>query len=219
MINLEISLAKLKSILCLNGEIPNREFFLRHADLPIIAADGASNTLISMGFIPKLIIGDLDSIDRSIIPPATEIMHITDQDSTDSEKSLLVMAQRELFPCLVYGATGKELDHTLHNLTIMAAYSKLQSIIFHDSVYKTQEKYGVFVTDKFTGQLKIGAKISLLSLSSALISSKGLKWELNQMHLSAQHSSIRNEVKVTNIEITVHSGTVLILFDHSLFNS
>ena len=52
---------KFKSILCLDGELPSAAFFFFFT-LPIIAADGAANTLMQMGVLPQIVIGDLDSI-------------------------------------------------------------------------------------------------------------------------------------------------------------
>lgn len=213
MIDLDNHFNSIKSIICLNGEIPSKKFFMRQSNLPIIAADGAANTLIFMGIVPTLIIGDLDSIDSEIIPNSVEVLHIAEQNSTDFEKCLRVLEERKLFPCLVYGATGKELDHTLYNINIIAEHSLRDHIIFHDSAYKAKEKYGIFVRDAMIGNLIIGSKISLLSLSPSIVSTNGLTWELSQMNLSPKISSVRNSIKFNPVEIIVHSGSVLVLFD------
>jgi len=213
MIDLSTYVNALKSILCLNGEIPSADFFMRKPELPLIAADGAGHALINMGIIPDLIVGDLDSIDRSVVPTHTEIICITEQNSTDFEKCLRIIEARNLFPCLVYGATGKESDHALYNFKIMADYALRHTIIFHDSAYKAKEKYGVFVSDHLVGSLKIGAKLSLLAFAPAIVSTKGLAWDLDQMTLSPHVSSTRNAVQSNPVEITVHSGSALVLFD------
>lgn len=213
MIDLNNHLNSVKSIVCLNGEIPSKDFFIRHLNLPLIAADGAANSLIHMGIMPTLIIGDLDSIDTTIIPDHVEVLRIAEQNSTDIEKCILVLQERKLFPCLIYGATGKESDHTLYNLNIIAKYSLHYKIIFHDSAYKAKEKYGVFVSDSLLGNLKVGSKISFISFYQSIISTKGLAWELCKFNLSPQTPSIRNSIKSNPIEVTVHSGNVLVLYD------
>jgi thiamine pyrophosphokinase len=157
-----------------------------------------------------------------------EILHIHDQNHTDFEKCLQILRERKLFPCLVYGATGKESDHTLYNLSLMAEQAALdhanvmthnvltQQIIFHDSAYQEREKYGIFVTSKLCGVLPIGAKISLMAFSPSVVSTIGLQWELSHKALSIdvpKNSSVRNVVRSAAVEITVHHGNVLVLFD------
>lgn len=202
-----------KSIICLNGEIPTEDFFSRYSGIPIIAADGAANKLININVNPTLVIGDFDSIDLSVIHAHVEVLHVPDQNSTDLEKCLKVIDERELFPCLIYGATGKETDHTLYNLSVIQKHSINHQIIFHDSAYKDKEKYGVFVSDYLSINLKVGSKISLLSFVQSSVTSKGLKWELINKELSSEVSSVRNITKGDKVEIIVHKGCVLVLLD------
>lgn len=213
MIDLNKHFDSIKSVLCLNGEIPSKDFFMRHLNLPLIAADGAANTLIRMGIMPTLIVGDLDSLDSAIIPNFVEILHISEQSSTDCEKCLITLKERVLFPCLIYGATGKESDHTLYNLSVLDEYSQYHKIIIHDSAYKSKEKYGIFVSDSLMGDLKLGSKISFLSFTPSIISTKGLTWELNNLNLSAKKANLRNSIKSNPFEVIIHSGNVLVLFD------
>ena len=71
-------------ILC-NGEPPGKELLFRHwnaSDLQI-AADGGANFLESHGLKPKIIIGDLDSLNdqiRSGVSPDS-IVHVEEQQS------------------------------------------------------------------------------------------------------------------------------------------
>lgn len=213
MIDLNKQFNSFKSIICLNGEIPTKYFFDRYASLPIIAADGAANSLIKMRINPTIIVGDLDSIDTQLIPAYIEVLHVHDQNHNDLEKCLDVINERKLFPCLIFGATGKETDHTLYNLNVIEKYSMHNQIMFHDSAYKDKEKYGIFVSDHLHGNLKMGSKISLLSSSESVVTTKGLTWELNNMVLSPGISSTRNLINDTKLEIVVHKGNVLVLFD------
>ena len=72
-----------KSIICLDGELPVE--FLKKISLPILAADGAANTLIHNGITPNVIIGDLDSLNHDIVRNI-RIVKDFDQNSTDFEK-------------------------------------------------------------------------------------------------------------------------------------
>ena len=78
-------------ILC-NGEPPGTELLFRHwnsSDLQI-AADGGANFLESHGLKPKIIIGDLDSLDghiRSRVSPDS-IVHVEEQQTNDADKAI-----------------------------------------------------------------------------------------------------------------------------------
>jgi thiamine pyrophosphokinase len=214
MLNLNTCFNNFKSILCLNGQIPARDFFI-NKNLPIIATDGAGSQLLSMNIIPQIIVGDFDSFDYNKLPKTAdiELVQIPEQNTTDCQKALNLIHSRKLFPCLIYGATGRETDHTLYNLNIIAEYSHKHTIIFHDSAYTYKQKYGIFLNDHLVGDLPIGNKFSILTFSTAIVSSHGLEWELENMSLTNTNSSIRNLVKEKKIEIFVHSGQALVLFD------
>jgi thiamine pyrophosphokinase len=203
-----------RSVIILNGDIPDKKFFLRHGTLPIIATDGAANSLLDIGITPNIIIGDLDSLAKIKIPASIEILHITDQDTTDLQKCLAMVSQRNLFPCIIYGATGKESDHMLYNLNVINQYAAQHVILFHDSAYKQAEKYGIFVFSKLCGTLPIGTTISLLSLTTATVSTTGMRWELNGALLSPTNASVRNQLAAEAFTISTHSGSVLVLVDY-----
>lgn len=213
MINLKTHFSSIKSILCLDGEIPAHIFFKRHTNLPLLATDGAGATLIRQNIIPNIIVGDFDVIDQSVIPNNVEKIHITEQVTTDFEKALSVIATRNLFPCLVYGATGKESDHTLYNFLAAAKNSQNGSIIMHDSAFKAKEKYCIFVENQLAAELPLHANISLFAFTPTVVSSNGLTWELDNFALTPTNTSARNRVNAASINITVHSGQALVCFD------
>ncbi len=87
---------------------------------PIIAADGGANYLLQKAIQPTAIIGDLDSLDRSLeIGAETTLLHITEQETTDFEKCLYSV-EAPMF--LALGFTGGRFDHTLATLHAMAKY-------------------------------------------------------------------------------------------------
>lgn len=213
MIDLQSQFKAFKSIVCLNGIIPEKRLFTKYSDLPLIVTDGAANTLIEMGVIPSTIIGDLDSLNMDIVPSHIEVIYMYDQDHTDLQKLLTLIESRQLFPCLIYGATGKETDHTLYNLAVMEDCSRRHMIIFHDSAYEDKEKFGIFVSDGICGNLSINAKISIIAYVFSKVTTRGLNWDLKNKEMSPLTSSVRNIIRCNQFEICIEYGRVLILFD------
>ena len=83
------NLGYFKSILCLNGRLPNKKFFKEFSGLPIIAADGAGSKLINLGIYPETVIGDLDSFEHNYDEyPMIHFVKMNSQNNTDFEKSI-----------------------------------------------------------------------------------------------------------------------------------
>jgi thiamine pyrophosphokinase len=198
-----LDVKKYRSILCLNGHIPDASFF-QLVNLPVIAADGAANTLQDLGVVPELIIGDLDSVIPSIAK-MHKTLHVKDQNSSDFQKSLHYLKDNQLLPAIIVGMNGGFLDHILQNINIF---------IETDCVLYAPPITGYVLKEKSKHQFVLpkDSKISLMGIPSASISSSGLKWELEQSLLSFPgNSSCFNRTKKPQIALDIHEGTVLVL--------
>ncbi len=189
-----------KSILCLNGDLPEKDFF--DINKKIIAADGATNTLIKMGLEPDYVIGDLDSLTPNLISK-NKIIYTPDQNKTDFEKSLEVLKSKDLLPSIVCGVNGGALDHIFFNLNV---------IIQNDCFFYSPPYVGIVISSSANLNLQIGTRISIFGFN-AKVNSTGLKWELDKTKLNFPgFNSLSNVIISSNVEITVLSGKILIIF-------
>lgn len=193
---------KYKSILCLSGELPGADFFAM--DLPIIAADGATNQLMNLGITPQLVIGDLDSVLPEHLEKIPHHYHY-DQNYCDFEKSLQHLQKMQLLPAIIVGVNGGFLDHILNNIN---HFLKADCVLYAPPIY------GFAMQDKQIHKMELpfNTKISLLGIPSATITTKGLKWNLQQSNLTFPGvNSCFNRTAESAIEIEVHVGSLLIL--------
>jgi thiamine pyrophosphokinase len=96
----------------------------------LVAVDGAAFWAIENGFMPKLIIGDLDSfINQS--PPCQQ-KHVPDQNSNDFEKAIVHALDDGLRNLLVMGAFGLRADHFLTNIYVLKKYAARINMVFVD---------------------------------------------------------------------------------------
>lgn len=191
-----------RSILCLNGELPDVNFF--QTKLPIIAADGAANTLMKMGIEPAIVIGDLDSIAPEYREQLKTHFHY-DQDYCDFEKSISYLQEKGLMPAIILGMNGGFLDHILNNVNIfMCSGSFFYAPPVYGYVLKKNE------TRKFI--LPLQTKISIIGMPSAEVTTKGLEWELTQSQLSfpGKNSCFNRNVQ-PDTQVRVHDGFALVL--------
>lgn len=191
-----------KSILCLNGNLPDVTFFDKN--LPIIAADGATNTLMRMGITPQLAIGDLDSIAPEYIDKVTTLYH-HDQQYCDFQKSLAYLQENELLPAIIVGMNGGFLDHIINNINV---FLQVNSVLYSPPIYGFVMREG----ESKSFKLPLNTKISLIGIPSANVSTQGLKWNLSQSVLSFPgNNSCFNRSIDEQVEIQILKGHALIL--------
>ncbi|MDR2158233.1 MAG: thiamine diphosphokinase, partial [Holosporaceae bacterium] len=138
MIKIPEDLSKYKSILCLNGDLICD--LIGDINLPIVAADGAANTLIQNGIEPDIIIGDLDSVDDNTLLCRTHLK-IDSQVHTDFEKALNFIEEKSISPAIVMGVDGGYIDHVLGNISIFSRTNFIA--ISKDIIFMTIDDYKI----------------------------------------------------------------------------
>jgi thiamine pyrophosphokinase len=197
-----INLNNYKSILCLNGDLPGREFFA--GNLPIIAADGAANQLMKIGITPQLVVGDLDSIEPSYIEILNTHLHY-DQNLSDFEKALCYLKEQHLLPAVIVGVNGGYLDHVLNNINLF---------VNTDCVLYAPPMYGftLHAGEEKIFNLPLNTKMSLMAMPTAQVSTQGLKWNLTDYEMSFPgNNSCFNQTINPDIKVKVNKGTIILL--------
>ncbi|MDR1907117.1 MAG: thiamine diphosphokinase [Puniceicoccales bacterium] len=195
------SLGVYRSLLCLSGTLPDGEFF-SHFDLPIIAADGASNLLSQRGIIADVVIGDWDSV-REPVAARTKKVIIRDQSSSDFQKALKFIQENHLSPSIVLGINGGYMDHILNNVSILAQT---------DSIGYMSPNLGFVVRHDWAFNFPIGTKLSLFGMPSGRIDTRGLRWELKDQELHfPEYSSCFNRTVAERVEFDIGGGAIFLV--------
>lgn len=98
----------------------------RHRPVGLICADGGARHLHALGLTPDLIVGDMDSLEgelqREFVVKGSRIIRYPEaKDETDSALALQMAFMMTPDEIRIYGALGARIDHTLANLTLLAA--------------------------------------------------------------------------------------------------
>lgn len=102
----------------------------------VIVLDSAIERVLDLEIKVDVLLGDFDGdfdpekYQTSQYP--LEIIHTPDQTKTDLEKAFDYLIEEGHKAVNVVWATGKRMDHTLHNLTIAALYQDFLKIVFFD---------------------------------------------------------------------------------------
>ena len=102
----------------------------------VIVLDSAMQRVHELNIKVDVLLGDFDHNFNPEIYKETqyplEIVHTPNQDKTDLEKAFDYLIEKGHKAVNIVWATGKRIDHTLHNLTIGASYKNQLKIVFFD---------------------------------------------------------------------------------------
>ena len=203
-------------IIC-NGDPPGTELLLQHwnsADFQI-AADGGANFLKVHRLKPKIIIGDLDSLDdeaRKGVSPDS-IVQIEEQQTNDADKAIRYSLEKGATTVHLLGASGKRLDQFLANLEVMYKYSSRLKIILWTETERME-----FISGHWEEPLTKGSVLSLLPLFGAArgVTTSGLAYPLRGESLEPGQipSGVSNAVEDSPVMIDIEEGKLLLVLTH-----
>lgn len=204
---------KKKTILFLNGDVPNWDLIEEYInkDDYIICADGGANKIVNFNIIPKIILGDLDSITsknkKHFINKGVILKKISEQETTDFEKALMYILNNSLDNIIVFGAVSSRPDHTLNNFSVLKRYSKKLKITVIDKKFEI-----LYINKKITLNTKKGNIISLMPMPLAKsVSTYGLEYSLHDEDLEfGKREGTLNKAKTNEISISFKSGHLLL---------
>ncbi len=202
------------ALLFANGEVNSRETHLvsrEKFDL-IVAADGGLHNAVKYGFQPQAVIGDLDSVNNSQQDfPDITFVHRPSQELNDLEKSLIYCRDENVTDLTILGASGKRLDHSINNLSVLAKYDQDISL----SIYDTNSQIWL-VRDTWAYQGKSQQLISLIPLGKVEgVTTNGLAWELNDEPLQfGVREGLSNYMTGKEVSVSIRSGILAVFAIH-----
>jgi thiamine pyrophosphokinase len=173
----------------------------------IIAVDGGIQHCHQMNLTPDMIIGDLDSAREDVLKQYLDVpirKFPTHKDKTDLELALELIYKPEVEKITLFGALGKRTDHTLSNLHLIRRYP-----------FKVFIESEIEVLFAFEGKIEIpctpGQTISFIHLGNNTkgVTSKGLKWEMENQNFNKNNFSISNVCLTSFITISIKEGDLL----------
>lgn len=166
------------AVILANGNFPTHSLPLtllknaRH----VICCDGATNEYVEQGFIPKVIVGDGDSLSpENKAKFANIIYYSSNTENNDLTKAVEYCISQRLKTIYIVGATGKREDHAIGNISLLLDYMEML-----DEVLMITD-YGVFnpVKSDSTFEAYPGQPVSIISLKTQPIRGRGLKYPLS----------------------------------------
>ncbi|WP_297511530.1 thiamine diphosphokinase [Flavobacterium sp.] len=179
----------------------------------VIVLDSAMERVAELGIKVDVLLGDFD---RGFDPlvytekqfPLT-IVHTPNQDKTDLEKAFDYLIERGHRGVNVVWATGNRMDHTLHNLTIMARYQNDLKVVYLDDHSKL-----FLAPKKFEKWYLKDSILSLIPLGTVTgITTKNLAYPLTDETLTLGYRSGSSNHVAENglVTIAFETGDLLLI--------
>lgn len=196
------------AIIIANGEFPIHEIPLSilKSQNPIVCCDGALTSLLQIGIVPTVIVGDCDSLSAADKQKyAAIICEVSNQDTNDLTKALHYCQQQGWGKLIILGATGKREDHTIANISLLADYIDLVTQVSMIS------NYGIFnaINADACFQSFSGQQVSIFSMAPAPITSKHLKYPINQQIFTSWWQASLNESLGDEFILQVNNKTIV----------
>jgi len=152
------------------------------ADDFVIAADGGTRHALSVGVVPDLIIGDLDSLsavelERVKRAGAQVKAYSPRKDETDLELALKYAADRGAVEILIFAALGGRLDQLIANVLLLTL-TELDGV---DVRIVEGDQTAFLIRGRTQLRGRAGDTVSLLPIGGDVVggTTTGLEWELD----------------------------------------
>ncbi len=199
------------SIIITGGETPEFdrvEALFNFAEF-CVCADSGWDYAKSYGIDVDVVLGDMDSVSSEFSDDVKLIRFDRDKDFSDTELCIKYLIDKGVKNIFLIGGGGGRSDHFLSIFSLLEKYRVLKKWFTANEVF-----IPIFEGDELVLDLDISTIVSIFSLSDkSVVSSDGLKWELDSFELDRLKHSLSNETNKDTISIKSLSGNSVALIN------
>lgn len=199
-------MGKICTIIC---GAPCEKFPREQVEGFVITADKGLDYALSAGILPDLAVGDFDSAERAV-PVGVEVAKFPpEKDDSDALIAAKMALERGFDELRFLCALGGRLDHTFANLQMLYNLKKrgVSAELFGDGERAFFLENEVRVIPRFSGYFSVFAWEK-----TAVLSEIGVKYPTERLLFTNDFPlGLSNEIVAESAEITVHSGTALVV--------
>ena len=210
-------MAKTALIVC-NGEPPSLELLRTlwsQVDLRV-CADGGANFVVSQGYLPDFVVGDMDSLLPAVQQKlgAPQLVKISEQATNDGDKALRYCLEQHIEKVYLLGAAGRRNDQFLSNLELLDKYAPKLKIVLWTPLERIE-----LIEKDWQEMPTVGSTLSLLPFFGAAhgITTSGLKYPLHNDSLEwgQAPSGLSNITTAPSVRVSVQQGKLLLILQIS----
>ena len=203
----------MKAYIYVGGEIDPTAISERPDDSALtIAADSGWHNARRLDVLPRVLLGDFDSIGNGPLPEAEEILQVpAEKDRTDTQLAVDLALSRGADDIVIIGGLSGRLDHTFSNLSVLE--------------YLAKKRVHAVITDGFnrvrylknTGALIARSAFTYLSLLAVDevvkgVTVDGCKYPLKNARLTRECGyAVSNEITGNCAVVVVRKGAIYLI--------
>lgn len=173
----------------------------------IVCCDSAAANLAAAGLQPTAIVGDLDSLPRTLQERFNVILHRdSGQEDNDLSKAFRFCIRQGWRDLVILGATGLREDHTLGNLAWLADFaSEAKVLLLTDT--------GTFSAVHAPARLAShpGQPVSIFTFDpQTVLYARGLRYPVDGIRLTRWWQATLNEALGDSFDLSFEGGPVLV---------
>jgi thiamine pyrophosphokinase len=188
---------------------------LAQLDRPyIVAADAGAATALAFGYVPDIVVGDLDSIDAASLAELRQRgvrieSHSRDKDETDGQ--LAIDCALRIEPnliCLVGFSGGPRLDQALANVLLLTRIDTPTVLVDDHNESRILRPNADYQWQPETNEI-----ISLIPLGGDVegVRTHGLRWPLRDELLKlGETRGVSNEPIASEVRVQIQRGVLLV---------
>ena len=208
----------MRAVVFVNGDIADYVALARwlHKDDYLIAADGGARHMEILGLSPTVIVGDLDSIDPSLLLRMREEgadveQHPAAKDATDLELAIARAVRDGATEIMLLGAVGGRLDQTIANLLILAQKNWVVPLTIAEGDQLARVLRG---RQSVSLSGPTGGYVSAVALSEEVtgVTYRGLEYPLKNATLRLGSTrGVSNTMVSSPAQVSIESGILLVI--------
>lgn len=177
----------------------------------VVVADGALRHADTLDLNPDYIVGDLDSVDQSLLSRYQNSkieQHPRDKDKTDLEIAVLRALSLNPSEIIFIGMFGGRIDHQFGNILLLTTIKNVKLRI------EDRDISGFVLNDQSKIEIKRSHGFSLIPLTSKVtgVGVTGAKWNLSGQTLTlGSPTALCNEFIEHEVTVSIESGSLLVL--------
>lgn len=209
-----------KACLVLNGVINDydniRDIISSAGYDLIIGVDGGCNHLHKLGIIPNYIVGDMDSIDKTILDEfissgVSQKKFPERKNETDTELAVLLACELDSVLIDIYAALGGRIDHEIANVLLLKYIAKQNA---YSRILSENEEVYLLENDELTIKGEKGNIVSVIPIGGDAngVTLQGLEYPLDEFDMEySKPRGISNVMLDKSCHINVRDGSLIIV--------
>ena len=190
-------------LVSLSGNCTTKQNLIDKDFTDIIGVDSGAMHLFNRSITPTTVLGDLDSIESSLLKKIKTmdielINYETDKDKTDFELSLNNIDNPSEKNIYLIGGEGGEIDHLFSIFSLIINYEFAENLTWF---YK--DKTIIFKTN-VSIKMELGSNFSIIPITQLeSLTIIGAKWEVNKIDVKPGSTKTLRNISISN-EVTIN---------------